>query len=74
MAIEYKCFRCGHELCIEGNEMIDLFDGEEVMNTYAHCLYCGASYELMETPESEKKNYPYWNEEDEIMDEKEKEK
>ena len=44
--------------------MVDLFDGEEVMTTYAMCLHCGASYELTETPESEKKNYPYWNKDD----------
>ena len=25
-----------------------------------YCPYCGARYELYDTPESEKKNYPYW--------------
>ena len=27
---------------------------------YVVCPYCGARYELYDTPESEKKNYPYW--------------
>jgi len=60
--------RCGHELIIEGNFMLSEISGEELsedddaMVTYEHCPHCGARYELTETPESEKKNYPYWRE------------
>jgi DNA-directed RNA polymerase subunit RPC12/RpoP len=61
-----KCMRCGHEIILEGNFMLSEINGEELnedddtMVTYAHCPYCGARYELTDTPESEKKNYPYW--------------
>ena len=61
-----KCFRCGRDLIIEGNFMLnDLYLGElseeeDAMVTTAHCPYCGASYELTDTPEIEKINYPYW--------------
>ena len=62
-----KCMRCGHEIIIEGNFMLSEINGEELneeddaMVTNAYCPYCGARYELYDTPESEKKNYPYWN-------------
>jgi transcription elongation factor Elf1 len=61
-----KCMRCGHELIISGNFMLSeirgeiLSEDEDAMVTNAHCTYCGASYELYDTPESERKNYPYW--------------
>ena len=61
-----KCMRCGHEIIIEGNFMLSEINGEELneeddaMVTYAICPYCGARYELTDTLESEKKNYPYW--------------
>lgn len=64
-----KCMRCGHEIIIGGNFMLSDISGEELneeddaMVTNAHCPYCGAGYELYDTPESEKKNYPYWNKE-----------
>ena len=62
-----KCMRCGHEIILESNFMLSEINGEELneeddaMVTNAHCPYCGARYELYDTPESEKKNYPYWN-------------
>lgn len=62
-----KCMRCKHEIILEGNFMLSEINGEELnedddtMVTYAHCPYCGARYELTDTPESEKRNYPYWN-------------
>ena len=61
-----KCMRCGHEIIIGGNFMLSEINGEELneeddaMVTNAYCPYCGARYELTDTPESEKKNYPYW--------------
>jgi DNA-directed RNA polymerase subunit RPC12/RpoP len=61
-----KCMRCKHEIILEGNFMLSEINGEELneendaMVTYAHCPHCGARYELTDTPESEKKNYPYW--------------
>lgn len=62
-----KCMRCKHNLILESNFMLSEINGEELsenddaMVTYAHCPYCGARYELTDTPENEKKNYPYWN-------------
>lgn len=53
--------RCGHEIIIGGNFMLSEINGEEfneeddAMVTNAHCPYCGAGYELYDTPESEKK-------------------
>lgn len=61
-----KCMRCDHELIIEGNFMLSEINGEELseeedaMVTNAHCPHCGARYELTDTPEIEKRNYPYW--------------
>ena len=61
-----KCMRCNHDLILEGNFMLSEINGEELPEdddaivTYAHCPHCGARYELTDTPESEKKNYPYW--------------
>ena len=61
-----KCMRCGHEIILEGNFMLSEINGEELneeddaMVTNAFCPHCGARYELYDTPESEKKNYPYW--------------
>lgn len=62
-----KCMRCGHELIIEGNFMLSDYDEtlneeDDAMVTYEHCPYCGARYELTDTPQSEKKLYPYWGE------------
>ena len=39
----------------------ELNEEDDAMVTNAHCPYCGARYELYDTPESEKKDYPYWN-------------
>lgn len=64
--MDIKCMRCGHDLILEGNFMLSEVSGEELSEnddaivTYAHCPHCGASYELYDTPESEKKDYPYW--------------
>jgi hypothetical protein len=41
-------------------EELDLND--DAIITYASCPYCGARYEITDTPESEKKRYPYFNE------------
>ena len=62
-----KCMRCGHDLILEGNFMLseinceELLEDDDAIVTYAHCPFCGARYELTDTPQSEKKNYPYWN-------------
>jgi hypothetical protein len=39
----------------------DLGEEDDTMITNATCPYCGASYEIVDTPQSERKNYPYWN-------------
>ena len=59
--------RCGHEIIIGGNFRRSEISGGDMNEegaasvTRAHCPYCGARYELYDTPESEKKNYPYWD-------------
>jgi DNA-directed RNA polymerase subunit RPC12/RpoP len=61
-----KCMRCDSNLILESNFMLSEINGEELsedddaMVTNASCPYCGARYELYDTPQSEKKNYPYW--------------
>jgi DNA-directed RNA polymerase subunit RPC12/RpoP len=65
-----KCMRCGHDLIIGGNFMLSEMNGEELSEeddaivTNAYCPYCGASYEIYDTPESEKINYPYWQDDE----------
>ena len=60
-----KWFRLGTSRL--ANMLLSEINGEELneeddaMVTNAHCPYCGARYDLYDTPESEKKNYPYWN-------------
>lgn len=61
-----KCMRCEHDLILESNFMLSDFDDgineeDDAMVTYAHCPYCGARYELTDTPQSEKIKYPYWS-------------
>ena len=64
-----KCMRCQHDLILESNFMLSDINGEELMEdedtmvTYAHCPYCGARYELTDTPKVERNKYPYWHEE-----------
>lgn len=63
-----KCMRCGHELIIGGNFMLsevtgaELEDDDDAIVSNTSCPYCGASYDIYDTPESEKENYPYWQE------------
>lgn len=65
----YKCFRCGHDLIIGGNNMLseimdedDMPEDEDVIVTNMSCPHCGAYYEVYDTPESGKRLYPYWKE------------
>ena len=59
--------RCDHELILSGNfmrsEIIgeDLPEDDDCIVTNAVCPFCGASYDIYDTPESEKELYPYWN-------------
>ena len=61
----FSCFKCGHELVLESNSMLSDFEDvescDDYMITYASCPYCGAQYEFTDTADSEKSNYPYWN-------------
>jgi DNA-directed RNA polymerase subunit RPC12/RpoP len=65
--MDLKCMRCGHDLIIGGNFMLsevtgtELDEDDDAMVTNASCPHCGASYELYDTPENEKPNYPYWD-------------
>ena len=61
----YKCMRCRHDLIISGNFMVsdlneEVNEDEDSIVTNMVCPYCGATYEVYDTPESEKENYPYW--------------
>lgn len=47
-----KCFRCGHDLIIMGN---DEWGDEESNRTYYECPHCGDCYEELEIPDSQKK-------------------
>ena len=63
--MEEKCMRCGHDLIIGGNIMLSDIgvadnDEDDAMVTNMTCPYCGAYYEVTDTPESEKCHYPYW--------------
>ena len=65
--MEQKCMRCGHDLIIGGNVMLSDIgiadcDEDDAMVTNLTCPHCGAYYEITDTPESEKPNYPHWNE------------
>ena len=50
----YQCTSCGHY--INFGQWDEFYTKE-----FKYCPYCGARYELYDTPESEKKNYPYWD-------------
>lgn len=75
---KYLCFRCQHELCIEDNwmgsdigavtEEKSLTD-DDFMVTLMSGPHCGASYEVYDTPVSERENYPYFNETNEETNE-----
>lgn len=41
----------------------NLDEDDDAMITNASCPHCGASYEWCDTPENEKPNYPYWDDE-----------
>ena len=66
--------RCGHDLIIGGNFMLsevtgtELDEDDDAMVTNASCPHCGASYELYDTPENEKPNYPYWDDMETTVD------
>lgn len=61
-----KCMRCNHDLIIGGNFMLSEINGEELLDeddaivTNASCPYCGAHYEIYDTPESERNQYEYF--------------
>lgn len=57
-----KCTRCMHDLVVD--EILEEEDTEFGTTTYLTCPYCGASYECTEPPKNEKKDYPYWQEEE----------
>ena len=63
-----KCMRCNHELILSGNFMLseiqceELPEDEDAIVTNATCPYCGASYDIYDTPECDRENYPYFKE------------
>ena len=67
MGENLECMRCHHDLILSGNFMLSEYQGEELEDdddciiTNTVCPYCGARYDIYDTPESEKKDYPYWN-------------
>lgn len=61
----YKCFFCGSDIALESNAMLSDFDDginqdDDCTITYAHCPNCGWDYEFCDTPESQKKDFPFW--------------
>ena len=67
MDTKYCCWRCGRELMCMCNFIAsecgyideDDEDNDSIVTTYS-CPYCGASYEVIDTPEGEKMEYEYW--------------
>jgi len=61
---EYKkfCLLCGGEMCFDSDAMASEAYGadenDDSVVYFAHCLNCGASYEIMECPPSEAHCYP----------------
>ena len=62
-----KCWRCGSDLICMANFMLSeiegddtLSDDDDAMTTDYSCPFCGARYTVIDTPENEKKNYPYF--------------
>ena len=57
------CTRCAHEL-----ELEDIWEGDEDYgNTYVlHCPYCGARYECTEVPYSERNEYDFYKDGEDI--------
>lgn len=53
-----KCNRCGHDLDVE--EVVDFEDKGESVVTNLRCPYCGAYFECMEVPESEKMEWDFY--------------
>lgn len=56
-----KCHRCGHQLEVKD---VQNFDEERGQYTFLHCPHCGADYEIDEPLDEEKKDYPFWKDED----------
>lgn len=60
------CTRCAHELELE--EVLDIGDDDYGKTYFYHCPFCGARYECTEVTESERKNYPFYeNEEENVL-------
>ena len=63
-----KCWRCDHELICSGNFMAsecgfsDSEEDKDAIVTDYSCPHCGTYYQVVDTPESEKEYYKYWNE------------
>ena len=53
-----KCRNCGAQL--DSDALFCTECGKELPMGIV-CPHCGASYELYDTPENEKRNYPYWD-------------
>lgn len=69
------CFRCKHELSIDDNWLgseVALVSDEKALSdedfnvTLMSCPYCGAHYEVYDTPMSEAKNYQFFNDKQEL--------
>ena len=64
--IKPNCPRCGHEI-IWGNDCMssdisDEFAQDDMsVTSYYTCPNCGASIELIDPSDKDKKDYPYWN-------------
>ena len=63
-----RCYVCGSPLTWNSDFMKSEIYGEELNDDddaivrNLSCGHCGASYEVCETSENDKKNYPFWKE------------
>lgn len=65
------CLNCGEKIFVTGNNMLSDFDetvkddDDDAMSyNMCTCPNCGMIEVRWDTPENDKKNYPYWSEEE----------
>ena len=65
------CTNCGHSVSMSNNFMLSDYDdtitddNDDKMNfVLGQCPYCGMYEVRWDTAENDKKNFPYWNEDD----------
>lgn len=64
--IKPTCPRCGHEIiwendCMSSDISDEFAQDDTSVTSYYTCPNCGASIELIDPSDKDKKDYPYWN-------------